>query len=280
MRSTTDAAIFVTDSSGAVIGANRELERITGHRAQQILGGPWGALLADDVPLGLRRLINARLDRVSYTGAYVRFRDAGPQGPWRLLVEVEASGTRVCVATPAAQDRATDRLGGVYAEAAAAEQAATETGAALDTAARIGAEAITQGLVKLGFGTYDDLLRAAVPAETAALEALPEAPTDPALTSVWSSAVGVDRHLERQQVAYAKLMEISSLLINASGELLDQLEPMEEAALQIMAAARGLPGSATPLTAAHRARTSVEQTGIRFRTLSLGVGRSHELVST
>jgi chemotaxis protein histidine kinase CheA len=231
------------------------------------------------MPLGLRRLINARLDRLSYTGAYIQFRhDQGTD--WHLMVEVAANGTRVCAAAPATAERATAQLETVDAQAQAREAAAAESGATLDAAAKLGAEAILQGLGELGFNSYDSLLRAAAPAEAPIPASLPEPPTDPALTSVWSSAIGADRHLQRQQAAYAKLMEVSGLLINAARDLLDQIEPMEEAAAQIMSAARGLSGSATPLTAAHRARASVEQTGIRFRALGLGVNRSQELVST
>ncbi|MDR1118486.1 MAG: hypothetical protein LBL01_04220, partial [Bifidobacteriaceae bacterium] len=143
-----------------------------------------------------------------------------------------------------------------------------------------GAAAITDSLAALGFKTFDDLLRQALAAETPIPARLPPAPTDPALTGVWGSAVNVDRHLERQQTAYAKLMDVSTQLVVAAAGLLEQLEPMEEGANQIMGAARTLSGSATPLTAAHRVRASVEQTGIRFRALNLGVGRSRELVAT
>lgn len=280
MQPALGSATYVTDSSGSLIGANRALERATDRQPQQILAGPWGALLSDTVPLGLRRLINARLDRVAYTGAYVRFgRPDGPSG-WHLLVEVASNGTRVCVAAPATAERATQELGQVYATARAVEAEATESGASLDTAARRGAEAISQGLAALGFETYDEFLRGAVAAEVPITAPLPSAPTDPALTSVWASAENADRHLERQQAAHTKLLEVCGMLAGAARDLLDQIEPMEEAATQIMSAARTLAGSATPLTSAHRVRTSVEQTGIRFRALTLGVARSQELVGT
>jgi hypothetical protein len=274
------SAIFVTDASGSVIGVNHELERVTGLRPQQILGGPWGAVLADSMPLGLRRLINARLERVAYTGAYVRFTAPDGAGEWRMMVEVASNGTRVCVATPATAERATQALGAIYDQAVAVETAAAEAGASLDRAARDGASAITAGLGALGMSGYDSLLRQASPAEAPVQSPLPDPPTDQALTGVWGSALSVDRHLQRQQASYVKLMEVSGLLINAARDLTDQIEPMEEAATQIMGAARTLSGSATPLTAAHRVRTSVEQSGIRFRALTLGVERSQELVST
>ncbi|MDR1393707.1 MAG: PAS domain-containing protein [Bifidobacteriaceae bacterium] len=276
----TRHAIFVTDSGGSVIGSNHELEQVTAKQPQQILGGPWGALLSETVPLGLRRLINARLDRTSCTGAYVRFsRSDGPTG-WFLLVEVTTNGTRVCVATPASAERATQALGAIYGEAVNVESTATETGATLDSAAKAGADSITSGLAALGFKAYDDLLRGALPAEVPVASQPQPAPTDQALTSVWSSAENVDRHLERQQASHGKLMEVCGLLVNAARDLVEQIEPMEEAATQIMGAARTLSGSATPLTAAHRVRASVEQSGIRFRALTLGVNRSLELVST
>jgi hypothetical protein len=274
-----DTAIFVTDSSGAVIGANQELRRITGRQPGQILGGPWGALLAQTMPLGLRRLISARLDRVVYSGAYVRFVGAdGADAGWHILVEVAANGTRVCVATPAALPGAA--LAQLYADAVAREAAATTGGASLDNAAKGGAETIVAGLPRLGYASYDELLRHAVPAEAPIAGELPAAPLDQALTGVWSAALGVDRIVERQQRSTAKLMEVSALLVRAAQDLMDQLEPMDEAARQIMAAARTVAGSATPLTAAHRVRTSVEQTEIRFRALALGVSRAQELVST
>jgi hypothetical protein len=274
------SAIFVTDSSGLVIGANQALEQITGRQPEQILGGPWGALLDPSAPLGLRRLINARLDRLSYSGAYLRL--AGPAEPsaWHLLVEVASNETRLGVAQAALAEPATRELASIYAQAASAEAAAAATGAALDDAAKKGADGIVQGLAGLGFATYDEFLRSAVTAEAAAGPELPAEPSDPALTSVWASAVNVDRHLERQQAAYAKLMEVSALLVGAAGDLVGQLEPMDEAAGQIMGAARTLSASATPLTAAHRVQTSVDQTGIRLRALALGVKRSQELIAT
>jgi aerotaxis receptor len=274
------SAIFVTDSTGAVIGANRAIEQAAGLQAEQILGGPWGALLDPSAPLGLRQLINSRLERWSYSGAYLQFAGADQPSRWRLLVEVASNGTRVGVAEPAHAERATKQLVSIYSAASAAEAASAQSGATLDTVAGHGAEAIAAGLAGLGFQTYDDFLRSAVPAEVPVARALPAEPPDAALTGVWGSAAGVDRHLERQQASYAKLMEVSALLVGATRDLMAQIEPMEEAARQIMSAARTLSGSATPLTAAHRVRTSVEQAGIRFRALSLGVKRSQELVAT
>ncbi|MDR2114375.1 MAG: PAS domain-containing protein [Bifidobacteriaceae bacterium] len=274
------SAIFVTDTSGLVIGINQEFARVTGRQPQQVLGGPWGALLDQATPLGLQRLVGTGMGRTTYTGAYVRFATGSGPSPWYLLVMVVTTGAQVYVATRANAERATQELGSLYASALAREEAATAAGASLDNAAATGEAAILASLATLGFKDYSDLLRAALPAEVPAVGHLPAEPTDPTLTSVWASALGVDRHLERQQDGYLKLSKTSNLLVKGAADLIEQIEPMEEAATQIMAAARTLSGSATPLTAAHRVSTSVEQSGIRFRALTLGVNRAQELVST
>jgi hypothetical protein len=271
--------VFVTDSAGAVIGVNSAAEAATGLKSPSLLGGPASALLAADTPLGVPSLINSGLDRSSCTGAYIKL--AGPDGArhWRLALAVATAGTRVYVAAPSSQDRATQRLSAIYAAARAREEATTAAGSSLDKATAAGVEEILTRLRGLGFATYDALLRSALPAEVPPTRPLPEPPDDAALASVWAAAVAADRQVERLQLARAKLLDVAKLLILGSGELLEQVEPMAEGAGQVMGAARSLSGSATPLTAAHRIGAAVEQTGIRLRALALGVERSEELVS-
>ncbi|MDR1186001.1 MAG: PAS domain-containing protein [Bifidobacteriaceae bacterium] len=275
---TLDIVIFVTDSSGAIIGANASLEAATGLQAQQMLGGPASALLAPAIPLGLTNLINSGLDRDSHTGAYIQFTDAPPGSDWYLIAAVATGGTRVSVAAASSQDRATEQLASVYAAARARESAATAAGSSLDRAAVIGAEEITRRLEPLGFAAYADLLRAAFPAEVPAAQPVFDQPADQALASVWTAALAADRQLERLQIAHARLLDVAKALIQSATGLLDQNEPMDEAAAQVMGAARSLSGSATPLTAAHRIQTAVQQTAIRFKALVLGVERARDLV--
>jgi hypothetical protein len=270
--------IFVADSSGAVIGVNNALADATGLGPPQLLGGSAGDLLAEEVPWGVDSLITSGLDRNSFTGAYVKL--GGPANPddWYLLAAVTTAGTRVHVATPSWQGRATDRLTSIYTTAVAHESDATAQGSSLDRAAAAGRAEILSGLKSLGFAAYDDLLRAALPAEVAPGLTLREPPDDPALASVWAAAVAADRQVERLQIAHAKLLDVSKRLIDIANGLLEQVEPMAEGAAQVMGAAGTLSGSATPLTTAHRIQTAVEQTGIRLRALALGVERSRGLV--
>jgi hypothetical protein len=274
-----DIAVFVADSSEAVIGVNNALAVAAGLHPAQLLGGPAEGALADSLPLGLAKLVAAGLDRASHTGAYVKL--AGPQGEaaWRLMIAVATGPARVCVAVPSTQDRATGQLAAVYAAARRREREATGSGSSLDKAAQAGAKEILTGLKALGFASYDELLRAAVPAEVQPRQPTAPPPEDPALASVWSAAEAADRQVERLQVAQAKLLDVAKRLIQAADDLLEQVEPMAEGAGQVMNAARSLSGSATPLTTAHRIETAVEQTGIRLRALALGVDRSRELVS-
>ncbi|MDR2566602.1 MAG: PAS domain-containing protein [Bifidobacteriaceae bacterium] len=283
MTSSEDPAfgivIFVADSSGAVIGVNNALAQTTGLGPPQLLGGPAAAVLADDIPWGVASLITAGLDASSHTGAYIKLGGPAAREDWFLLAAVATQGTRVCVAIPSAQDRATERLESIYAAANARESDATASGTSLDKATQAGAEEIVAGLKSLGFAAYDDLLRTALPAEVAPTQPVPEPPSDSALASVWAAAVAADRQVERLQIAHAKLLDATKRLIDAAAGLLEQVEPMAEGAAQVMGAARSLSGSATPLTAAHRIQTAVEQTGIRLRALALGVERSREMVA-
>jgi hypothetical protein len=275
---TQGIVIFVTDSVGAVIGANSALVGRTGLAPQQILGGSTAALLAPSIPAAVTRLVADGLDRNSHAAAYVRFAGPPAADDWHLLLAVSSAGTRVHLAAPSSQNRATDQLAAIYA-AALAREAAVEDGASRDKAAAAGVDEILRRLRSLGFASYADLLRAALPAEVAPAQTLPPPPADPALASVWSAAEAADRQVERLQLSHAKLLDTAKSLILGADQLLEQVEPMEEAAGQVMSAARSLGGSAIPLTAAHRILTAVEQTAIRFRALSLGVERSRELIS-
>jgi PAS domain-containing protein len=279
MEPAAPLAIFATDLTGSILGVNHQVEQITGQGEAHLVGGPLEALFDSSVPLGVIKLTQTELATGAFTGTYLKFASQTEPNPWYLAVAANTGEARVWVAGQAAPNCPPAQLPSLFNAARTAEQGAIANGVSLESAAGHGARFLANGLGALDSPVYQSLLLTGLN-EPPGTEPLPlTEPTDAALASVWSSATGALERIERQQAAHAKLRDIARLLVQAASDLIYQIEPMDEAATQIMEAAQALAGSATPLTAAHRVGAAVEQTGIRLRALQLGVDRSRELIA-
>jgi len=228
-----DLFFSTTDRKGVIDGANHVFSRYSRMQMDELLDAPHNVVRHPDIPGGLFH-ITWDLLRSGYPMAgYIKSMASDGVGYWVFATMTPLGDGYLSVRQrPCRTDlfAAADEL---YQQVAPKEKAWRAAGSSRAQAAKSGADELTAGIASLGAASYQDFIRAVVPAEVAARRALTSW-TGPDPRDVGSgltqdlvdAAIAVDRALDARMASLDELGALSGELARAqaeTGEVLDRL---------------------------------------------------------
>ncbi len=161
-----------TDRLGVIEQANSVFVRLSRYPRERLVGAPHNIIRHPQMPGGAFRVMWDTLQAGDPFGAYVHnlaadgsrydvFATITPLGDGYLSVRTRPMCSEVM-----------QTVDGLYADAAAVEEAARAAGASRHEAAEQGARRLATLIADAGIGTYNDFLMDALPREVAAREAM------------------------------------------------------------------------------------------------------------
>ena len=238
-----DLFFSTTDRKGVIDGANAVFCHYAQYSMEEILRQPHNLIRHPDMPGGAFQIMwdlllagrpmAAYVKNLAHDGvAYWVFATVTPLGDGFLSVRSRPCRTDLWGAAEA-----------LYKKVLPMELAARSAGASRVATAKLGVSALAEGIGGLGFASYEDFIRMAVPAEVAARRALttwtqPD-PRDPAsgpMRDMLDAAKAVDRSLDNQMTGLDELDALSSRLAEQSSQTETTIDRLRKAVAAAVAA--------------------------------------------
>ncbi|GAA0938873.1 PAS domain-containing protein [Actinocorallia libanotica] len=157
-----------TDRRGVIRQGNSVFVRVSGYPLEELVGGPHNTVRHPEMPAGLFRLVWDGLEAGVPMGAYMKNRTKDGGSYWVFAAISPLHDGFVSVRT-APRGPLFELAQRVYAQALRAEQAAIrDNGMSRRDAALLGAAEIEAYLWRLGYASYRDFMRHALPEEVSA----------------------------------------------------------------------------------------------------------------
>jgi aerotaxis receptor len=240
---TSDLFFSTTDRKGVIDGANAVFCHYAAYSMDELLGQPHNLIRHPDMPGGAFQIMwdlllaghpmGAYVANLAHDGAtYWVFATITPLGDGFLSVRQTPCRTDLFQAANA-----------LYAKVLPMELAARSAGASRIAAARLGAAALAEGIGSLGFASYSDFIRLAVPAEIRARRELtswtepdPRDPTGGVARNLIDAAIAVDQALDSQMSGLDELEVLSGRLAETSDQTESSLDRLRGAVAAAVAA--------------------------------------------
>jgi aerotaxis receptor len=240
---TSDLLFSTTDRKGVTDGANAAFCHYAQYSMDEMLHEPQSLVRHPDMPGGAFQIMwdlllaghpmGAYLKNLGHDGAaYWVFATITPLGDGFLSVHQAPCRADLCGTADA-----------LYQKVLPIELAARSAGASRIAAARLGAAALTEGIASLGFSSYADFIRLAVPAEIRARRELtswtgPDArdPGTGVAQDLIDAAKAVDLALDSQMSGLDELEVLSGRLATTSNQTESSLERLRGAVAAAVAA--------------------------------------------
>ncbi len=163
-----DMFFSTTDAKGVIDQANEVFVRIARHPREELAGAPHNIIRHPQMPGGAFKIVWDLLEAGRPACAYVLNLAGDGSSYWAMASIVPIAGGYLSVRTRPAREDLRDAAWGLYESARVAEDCARDSGASAAEAATTGATVLGEGLAGLGFSSYEQFMRAMLPAELAA----------------------------------------------------------------------------------------------------------------
>lgn len=224
-----------TDRRGVIAAVNSTFVRLSRYSEAELVGAPHNLIRHDDMPGAVFQIMWDRLLSGQSMMGYVK--NLAKDGAFYLtfstvtpleegFISVRTAITRPDLWAPVEQ---------AYAQTRALEKRCRAEGMSRHDAAVEGVKDLSARLGALGFDSYDDVIRALVPAEVderrrlAPLRA-PQTSPGHMLHDVVSAIVALDQELAAQRARYEDATSLAALLASTNTQFLATLTSLQEAA--------------------------------------------------
>ena len=224
----------VTDRAGHIEQANSVFARLSRYPRPELMGAAHNIIRHPDMPGGAYRLMWDLLLAGRPMAAYVK--NLAKDGvSYSMFATITPVGDKfLSVRTAPCVTSLWNRMNSFYAEVRAMELAAQRSGFTAREAAEMGAQAITDKVKALGFPSYEDFIRYALPAETSArlkISALDRShpQVDGPLGELLGNTTGINAELAALLRRLEGLQELADTLAQASRDAWSTIAGLRQA---------------------------------------------------
>jgi len=222
----SDLFFSTTDRKGVIDGANAVFCDYARYSMDELLREPHNIIRHPDMPGGAFQIMWDLLLAGHPMGAYVKNLAHDGQTYWVFATITPLGDGFLSVRQAPCRSDLFAAANALYAKVLPMELAARSAGASRIAAARLGAAALAEGIESLGFASYADFIRMAVPAEIRARRELvtwtapdPRDPASGVARDLIDAAIAVDQALDSQMSGLEELEMLSGRLAQTSDQM-------------------------------------------------------------
>jgi len=232
-----------TDRKGVIDGANAVFCHYAQYSMEEILRQPHNLIRHPDMPGGAFQIMWDMLLSGRPMAAYVKNLAHDGVAYWVFATVTPLGDGFLSVRTRPCRTDLWQAADSLYQQVLPMELAARSAGASRVATARLGVSALAEGIGKLGFASYDDFIRTAVPAEVAARRELTQwtqpdrrDPASGPMRDMLDAAIAVDRSLDNQMAGLDDLDALSGKLAEQSSQTEATIDRLRKAVAAAVAA--------------------------------------------
>ncbi len=215
----------LTDERGVITGANSVFMRIAAYSRAELLGTAHNVVRAPEMPAGVFRLMWDVIEGGNPFAGYVLNTAHDGARYWVFATVTPVEGGYLSVRSAPSVEAIWVKAAGIYERVLRQEIEARAKGATRREAAELGKRLILEELARIGFSSYEDFMRAALPAEASARSERAEstrpavaAGEDPTYGEIYTIASSIDRETSALLSELSHYSELSDSLSRASDD--------------------------------------------------------------